>query len=323
MRQTRLFAHAVQPTITGISPSTISIQQDSQQMFTYSVPLDYVGRALTCTATGWPAPVVEWHKDNVPVPSNNGIMSESITASATVSARLMWMRGFAESDASSYQCVVYKQNTDIPIVSQNVQLIVRPTTVPPTSQSCGVQQAAIQFQIRAFATNCEGWGEAQKEEIASEFRTELLSIVRTECNCTFEDSSLQKSGPAQCSSKVEGAALFHGRIETGSLGETERIFCSLLSWQQKSPLIRIDGQLRAVDWNCSLEASSSSNSEECVAPTDSAPILGSIEIAAIAGVGGAILVLLLAICLVICCLVCCYCRRRGKFNTKDDHIYTR
>ena len=323
MRQTHIFAHAVQPTITGISPSTTSIQQDSQQMFTYTVPLDYVGRALTCTATGWPAPVVEWHKDNVPVPSNNGIMSESITASATVSARLTWTRGFAESDASSYQCVVYKQNTDIPIVSQNVQLTARlSTTVPPTSQSCGVQQAAIQFQIRAFATNCEGWGEAQKEEIASEFRTELLSIVRTECNCAFEDSSLQKSAPAQCSSKVEGAAVFYGRIETGTQGETELIYCSLLSWQQKSPLIRIDGQLRAVDRNCSLEASSSSNSEECVAPTESAPILRLIEIAAIAG-GGAILVLLSAICLVICCLVCCYRRRRGKFNTKDDHIYTR
>ena len=278
-----------------------------------------------CSATGWPAPVVEWHKNDVPVPSNNGIVSKSTTTSSTVSARLMWTRGFAESDTGSYQCVVYKQNTDIPVASQTVQLKAQlPTTIPPTSQPCSVQQTSINFQIRAFVTDCESWGEAQRAEIGSEFHNELLSVVRTECNCTFEDGSLQMSGPAQCSTKVNGAAVFRGRIETGSQQETELIFCSLLSWQQKSPLIRINDQLRAVDNNCSLEASSSLNSEECAPPIDPTPILGLTEMVAIAG-GGAGFVLLLVICLLICCLCyCCYYKRRkGKFNAKDDHIYTR
>ena len=291
-------------------------------MFTYTVPLDYVGRALTCIATGWPAPVVEWHKNNVPVPSNNGIMSESITAYATVSARLAWTRGFSESDAGSYQCVVYKQNANIPVVSQNVQLITRPSTaVSPTSQPCGVQQTAIQFQIRVFATNCESWGEVQKAEIASEFHTELLSIVRTECNCAFEDSSLQKSAPAQCSSKVEGAAVFYGQIETGTQGETELIFCSLLSWQQKSPLVRIDGQLRAIDRNCSLEASKFTiSADECIAPhgvQDSRQI----EVAVIAGMIVFILVVLLLVMLLVL-ITCIYCRMRKK-GMKGKNFHTR
>ena len=269
--------------------------------------------------------MVEWHKNNVPVPSNNGIVSESIITSATVSARLTWMREFAETDADSYQCVVYKQNTEIPVVSQTVQLNARlPITISPTSQSCSVQQTSIHFQIRAFATNCESWGEAERAEIASEFRNELLSVIRAECSCTFEESSLQELESAQCSSKVNRAVVFRGQIETLSQRETELIFCSLHSWQQKSSLIRIDGQLRAIDTNCSLEASGSLNSEECAPPTDSTPILGLIEIVAIAG-GAAVFILLLVIILLICCLAYCRYRRgrKGKFDTKDDHTYTR
>ena len=269
--------------------------------------------------------MVEWHKNNAPVPSNNGIVSESIVTSAMVSARLTWTREFAETDADSYQCVVYKQNTDIPVASQTVQLNARlPTTISPTSQSCSVQQTSIHFQIRAFAPNCESWGEAERAEIASEFRNELLNVIRAECSCAFEESSLQELESAQCSSKVNRAVVFRGQIETPSQRETELIFCSLHSWQQKSPLIRIDGQLRAIDTNCSLEASGSPNSEECAPPTDSTSILGLIEIVAIAG-GAAVFLLFLVIILLICCLAYCRYRRRkkGKFDTKDDHTYTR
>ena len=274
-----------------------------------------------CTTTGWPVPVVEWHKNNVPVPSNNGIVSESTTISSTVSATLKWTRGFAEFDTGSYQCVVYKPNNDIPVASQTMQLNAQlPTTIPPTSQPCSVQQTSINFQIRAFATNCEAWGEAQRAEIGSEFRDKLLNIVRSECNCTFEDSSLQTSGPAQCSTKVNGAAVFRGWIQTNSQRETEQIFCSLLSWQQKSPLVRINDQLRAVDNSCSLEASSLIiSTDECIGPRlqDSQ----TIEIAVIAGVVVFTLVVS-SLVLLLVLITCIYCRRSKK-STKgeNDHIY--
>ena len=316
----------VQPTISSIYPFNSIIEQDSQQALIFTVPVDYVGRALVCTAKGWPIPVVEWHKNNVPVPSNDGIVSESTNTASAVSATLKWTRGFQESDAGSYQCVAYKQNTDIPLASQSVQLNSRlSTTIPPTSQTCSVQQTSINFQIRVFATNCESWGEAQRAEITSEFRDELLSVIRTECNCTLEDGNLQIPEPSRCSSKVNGAAVFRGRIETNTQRDAERIFCSLLSWQQKSPLIRINDQLRAVDNNCSLEASGLSDNEECVPPTNPTLVLGLIKIVAIAG-GGVGFILLVVIFLLICCLGCCYCyrrRRKGKFDTKDDHTYTR
>ena len=277
-----------------------------------------------CTARGWPAPVVEWHKNNVPLPSNDGVVSESTTMSATVSATLMWMRGFQESDASSYQCVVYRPNTDIPVTSEIVQLNARlqNTTVQPTPDplQCSVQETSIHFQIRVFVTNCESWGEQQSAEIADDFRDELLSIVRTECSCIVEESSLQVSGSIQCSSKVDRAAVFRGQIQTNSQQETKQIFCSLFSWQQKSPLIRINDRLWTVDSNCSLEASGSSDGEECVAPTDPTPLLGFTEIVAIAAGGGGFILLLMIICCIGCC--CCYHRRR-KVDSKDDHIYTR
>ena len=277
-----------------------------------------------CTARGWPAPVVEWHKNNVPLPSNDGVVSESTTMSATVSATLMWMRGLQESDAGSYQCVVYRPNTDIPVTSETVQLNARlqNTTAQPTPDplQCSVQETSIHFQIRVFVTNCESWGEQQSAEIADDFRDELLSIVRTECSCIVEESSLQVSGSIQCSSKVDRAAVFRGQIQTNSQQETKQIFCSLFSWQQKSPLIRINDRLWAVDSNCSLEASGSSDGEECVAPTDPTPLLGFTEIVAIAAGGGGFILLLMIICCIGCC--CCYHRRR-KVDSKDDHIYTR
>lgn len=277
----------VQPTISSIYPFNSIIEQDSQQTLTFTVPVDYVGRALVCTAKGWPIPVVEWHKNNVPVPSNDGIVSESTNTASAVSATLKWTRGFQESDAGSYQCVVYKQNTDIPVVSQTVQLNARlSTTIPTTSQTCSVQQTSINFQIRVFATNCERWGEAQRAEITSEFREELLSVIRTECTCILEDGNLLMPEPARCSSKVNGAAVFRGRIKTNSHQEIERIFCSLLSWQQKSPLIRISDQLKVVDNNCSLEANSLITiTDECIAPRlQDSQTIGAIEIAVIAGV---------------------------------------
>lgn len=318
----------VEPTIDSIYPSSTTIEQDSAQTLSSTVPTDYVGRTLTCTANGWPVPVVEWHRNNVPVPSNNGIISETTTTSATVSARLTWMRGFLDTDAGSYQCVVYKPNTAIPVTSQTVLLSSRlPTTISPTHSPCGVQEVSIHFQIRVFSTNCKNWGEVQKMDIASEFRDELQSVVRTECDCTFDESDLQVLGPAECSSKVNGAAVFRGRIETSSLEDTERIFCSLYSWQQKSPLVRISDQFRAVDRNCSLEAGISADSEECVAPIDPSTALGVPEVVAIAAAGGvAGLIVFTVIVSLICCVGCCYwCRktREGKDDPKDDHVYTR
>ena len=75
-----------------------------------------------CTATGWPAPEVEWQKDGQPLQASRGVISESCAMLATVSARLTWIRGFVSSDAGRYACVVSKPNTVVPVTSQTVQL---------------------------------------------------------------------------------------------------------------------------------------------------------------------------------------------------------
>ena len=276
-----------------------------------------------CTAKGWPAPEVEWHKDGLSLDRNSGIVSELSIMGATVSARLTWTRAFMSSDAGSYECVVHKPNTEVPLTSQMVQLDAGPpaATLPPLL--CNVEQQSIDFQIRVFGSNCASWEGVRSEDIANE----LLSVVRTECSCVIEDSSLQMSGSAQCSSKVDGAAVFRGRIQTSSQQDTEQIFCTLFSWQQNMPLIGINNQLRTVDTSCSLRASNSPNSEECAAPVDSPSTFGTVEIAITVGVvaGGVILILLVVLFLV---LGCRYCNRTGSKDFSidiegNDHTYAR
>ena len=134
------------------------------------------------------------------------------------------------------------------------------------------------------------------------------------------------TGSAQCSSEVNGAAVFRGRIEARSQQDTESIFCTLFSWQQKTPLIRVNDQLRTVDTSCSLRASNSPNSEECAAPEDSSsfgPVEGAITGAVI---GTAALLVLLVILIII--LIYCYRRRTGSKDYSidvegTDHTYSR
>lgn len=258
-------------------------------------------------------------------------MSESSTMVATVSARLRWTREFLSSDAGSYECIVRKQNTVVPVTSQTVQLKVGSTTPSVQPETCSVQGRSVFFQIRVFGTDCENWGGSLSSHIATEFRSELLSVVRTECSCQVDESELEVLGSPQCSTKVAGAAVFRGQIESDSQDKAEDIFCSLFSWQQKSPLVRINEQFQAVDRSCSLRASGSLNSEECVAPESQTSTFGQTEIATIAAVAGVTLLLLLfVIILLFCCIVCHYYRRneqKGEFNInigeETDHTYAR
>lgn len=124
-------------------------------MYSFTVPVNYTGRTLVCTARGWPAPEVEWHKDGLPLPRDFGVVSEPSAMSATVSARLTWTREFMNSDAGSYECVVHKPNTEVALTSQVVQLNAGPpapnqpsvtTPVDPpvdSPSSFGVMEIAI------------------------------------------------------------------------------------------------------------------------------------------------------------------------------------
>ena len=283
-----------------------------------------------CTVNGWPAPEVEWQKDGQRLSSSGSVVSESSTMVATVSARLRWTREFLSSDEGSYECVVRKPNTAVPVTSQVVQLKAGSTTPIGPTGPCNVQGQSVFFQIRVFGTDCVNWGGSLSTHIATEFRNELLSVVRTECSCEVDESELEVLGSPQCSTAMNGAAVFRGQIRTTSEARTEEIFCSLLSWQQKSPLIRINDQFRAVDTSCSLRASGSLNSEECVAPTDPSADFGTMEIAYAAGAAAVFLILILVIILLICCVCCYYCKRsgsKGEFDVsaveQTDHTYAR
>ena len=317
----------VDPDISSIYPFSSDITQDPQT-FSYVVPLGYQGIALVCTADGWPAPEVEWQKDGQTLPSSSGVVSESSTMAATVSARLRWSREFHNSDAGSYECVVRKPNTVVPVESESVQLTVGPSRVTGPPVTCSIDQTSVFFQIRVLGTDCTSWGGSLSSQIAADFRNEILSVVRTECGCQVDQNDLDVLGSPQCSNQKEGAAVFRGRIETTSQRRTELAYCALFSWQQKSPLIRINERFRAVDSNCSLESSGSLDSEECIAPGQP-PVIGMLEIAYIIGAAAIALVILVLVLLI--CVIVCYCYqhsgRKGEFDIDaaetGDHTYAR
>ena len=116
-------------TITPISP----VQSDpSASTPTFAIPASYRGEALTCSAFAWPAPSVQWFKNDRPLPS--GISSEQTSPGlGIVSAMLTWTRPFVSSDVGTYKCLIRWDNTTI---QSTVEIVQGPTVAtPPPSRS--------------------------------------------------------------------------------------------------------------------------------------------------------------------------------------------
>lgn len=290
----------------------------------YTVPLNYVGTILVCTAKGWPTPDVEWQKDGFSLSRESGIISEYniVATDMSMLTRLMWTREFRNSDEGEYECILHQRNTSLKAASQMIELkAVTVHTVgdlPWTMCRSSVDEHVMYFQIRILGVECQTWMKSQKERIATQVQHELLSGVEYECNCAVDDRELQLIGMPQCSVQIDDAAVFHGVIQTNSLEKTRLIFCALSFWLESSAQLQIDGRFQAIDSNCPMEASETLN-EECVPVETLTPSGNSVkEILAISGgIGGFIMIVILLITIV-CCTGCYYQSRPRNMNSKCD-----
>ena len=317
---------AAKPTIGQFSADAIKEGSDS----VYTVPPNYLGTVMVCTAMGWPTSDVKWHRDGFPLSNHSGIISEEVVTTtnltdSVVLARLTWTREFKALDTGNYECVVRQRSTGLRGISQSVELkteTMTETTVTDRPWNlCGIRERSVYFQIRIVGVDCQDWKVPRKELTKAQVHQELLGIVRKECSCVVDDAELQVVGLMQCygSARTNNAAtVFRGLIQTNSLLKTKLIFCALSWWQQRSPRLLIDGRLRAVDSSCPMEASSTL-SEQCVAlepmPTNDNTIKLIVAIAG--GLGGFIMVVILLMTIIFCCIGC-YCRShaRGSGNSK-------
>ena len=312
---------AAKPTIAPFSAHAIKEEIDS----VYNVPLNYVGTVMVCTAEGWPTSDVEWFRDGLPLSNDSGILSELVetttnSTDSVVLARLTWTREFKTLDAGSYECVVHQRITGLRGTSQSVQLKADTTTDTTATDRqwslCGVSERSVYFQIRIVGLDCQDWMKSLKELITAQVHKELLGIVRSECSCAIDDTELLVVGLMQCygSARTNNAsASFSGLIQTNSPLKTRLIFCALSWWQQRSPQLRINGRLQAVDSSCPMEASSTLRaSERCVSstPTTSSDNTMKLIVTIAGGLGGFIAVVILLI--TISCFVGCYCRSHAK-----------
>lgn len=218
-----------------------------------------MGDALVCVSYGWPPPEVEWQRNRQSLSNDSGVVSESSTVnSATVSAQLKWTREFVSSDAGSYQCIAHRPNATDQVEHQSVLLkaINVAQTAPPLLACNESELMLIYFQIRVLATDCEHWEKVNDTQIASSFHRDLLSIVRTKCNCEVSGTELVLLGSPHCSSK---AAIFQGKIELSE--KSKEIYCNLLEWQKSLPLVRVNDHFQAVDVSFPLKVSSLNNDD--------------------------------------------------------------
>ena len=313
---TPCFRSTVAPAIITIYANSSIIKRDTQTL-TYTVPLGFIESALVCVAQGWPAPKVEWRREGQLLPSDSGIVSESITTFATVTAILRWTTKLLSSDGGNYECLVRKPDTLSPTPLQSISLRVAISNSSVGGMFCDFEGSlSVLFQLRVLGTNCKRWEEEGTNSIITEkFKEDLLTIIQTQCNCEVGERDLAIVGSLECSPKVARAAVFRGQIQTALSTQTRLTYCALFEWQRGSPLIRVNSELVAVDSSCPFKASSAS-SEECVVPEvqqsrSGLPIVGAIA----SGVIGAVLLILLLETL-ICCVYMYYYKHYSCVRNK-------
>ena len=276
----------------------------------FAIPTSYVGVALTCTAFAWPTPSVQWLKNGSSLP--NGVTTEMVVQSnaGIISANLKWTRVFSSSDVGQYTCLVNSNNDTMHSVVE-IQSSSTPTVAPSL---CSIESTSAFFQVRVLNTGCDQWAALLREHIGNQFQEELITIVETNCNCTLPPDSVQINIPPQCSENSPGGVVFRGAVRTSAVSTTEEIFCTILTWQQRGPLINLNANLHQVDSECNLQVDSFTSQECAVTPTSAGPDLQTIIIIA-APVGGVLVAGLLMVVIVLCCIYCCSKKKREGPST--------
>ena len=299
-----LFVLTDHPEINTITPINPVQSDPSASTPTFAIPASYIGEALTCSAFAWPAPSVQWLKNDHPLPS--GISSEQTSPGlGIVSAMLTWTGPFIASDVGTYKCLVRWDNTTIQSIVQVVQGSI--ATEPPPS--CSVDTTSIFFQVRVLEAGCDQWDAALKEHIGNQFQQELFRIVETDCNCTLQPNSIQINNPPQCSENDPSGVVFRGTMRAQTVATTTAIFCSILGWQRGGSLINLNENLYSVDSQCVLRVDSFTSRECAVTPTSQGPDTSTI-ILITAPMGGVLLVAIVVMIIVLCCIYCCTKKRR-------------
>ena len=243
-------------TITSIFPVSPVTSSFSSSSVSFHVPAGHKGPVLTCTATGWPAPTLEWRREG------KVISISSLTVSSgdnSVYSTLQYNAAFQESDAGIYTCAVLENDTQLTISSQSVRLksSLEATAITTTAVHCKVDGSVVYFQIRVLETDCQRWMQetGKSQLLATEFMNALISVLEASCEgCGSVEVGevLLTDGPT-CSKQLPRATVFNGAVNTGGVGRTEKIFCGLSRWQQSGPFLVLDNRLHLLDQTCVLE----------------------------------------------------------------------
>ena len=317
------FAFVEYPMITTLTPGT-AIQTFSSSASIFTLPLGYSGTVVICTGFGWPPPFIEWQKNRVSLHSNGGVVSEmtQMEDSAFMSAKLKWNRAFADIDVGAYDCVIRGSNeTTTTSQSKTITLVPRDDPLPtlPPPPTCSINSPMVLFEVRVQDTDCSVWTDNQQTLIANNFVEVVMSVVLTgcqTCNITTVDVTLQ-SGPT-CSNNLTRAVVFRGVITSEIMNLAEEAFCALSIWQQRGPIVRLNGNFYLVDRMCSAQLESLTDTE-CINndsktgndTSDTFPIIIAVPVGVVAAA-------VLAVCVVLAMVVLCWIKGKSAPSTVDQ-----
>ena len=255
------------PTITSIFPHFPVVKTIRNKV--YRVPEGYSGVVLTCTAVGWPPPILSWLSN-----FNNqdlGLLQTKFShdtdsdVSGYPSQSLQFIGGVARVHAGDYICYVtgHDSNTTESVL---ITLEVSRKGIPKERQApCPVKLVTVYFQLQVLDTECLSWQQNRTEKTAEIAKEALIGGIISLCDgCeTFIGDSIVISHGPLCSKALTGATVFRGEITTTDAIITSKALCALTVWYQSSPLIRINDEFKFLDLGCSLVVKSLLSSSSC------------------------------------------------------------
>lgn len=193
-----------------------------------------------------------------------------------ISVELRFERGFMVTDVGVYACVVEGNGTQL----HAVMLEHSETTETAESIECELDSRMFYFQIRVLGTPCSFW-DASMLRVTEANLMDAVSISITS-QCSDCNAEIVITNQTACSTVVNGAALFRGRI-TSSPAETKRLLCELRKWQRTGPIIHLSNDRTVffqVDRTCDVKLKLLNDSECSMESSPLNPLVYSVGSAA-------------------------------------------
>jgi len=282
------------PLIATVFPAS-AVSTSSRSSF--FIPESFSGLALTCIATGWPRPSLEWRLGGVAVAKSN--LSSSPTS---VALSLFWE---AKPVAGGHVTCVAMGTVNVShtfrIDSLSEEQAALGELALPRCDAAGNETS---LQLRVLELSSEVCSDAARSfALRAQVQQVILGVVESLCEgCGFIDTNVVLIEQISCGKEMRGV-VFSGRVAMATTALTQEAACLLSEWSGSRPLVFLDKEFHELDSDCSLvvpdDAEAISGGRCASIRTSDPPQMSPNLVVAIAVPTGVGVVLILAVLLIL------------------------